>query len=167
MPSTPFACSWATAWLTVVARFCRPAHMLGVPALKSCRMIVSTTFTPLGWAVLTRSVSWLEFQTAQPLSVWMMVPSVVTWRPNTATVESRSKFQLGKPRLGSARLLARAKPNTSRCGPPTAPPPPAADSAAAFRGARGAAPRNGVRFLAGALASASAAACMTTGCTSW
>ena len=68
--------------------------MLGVPAVKSWRMIVSTTRTPLGWAVLSRPVSCPEFQTTIPLSL-MKVPSVVTWRPKTATVERRLKSQLG------------------------------------------------------------------------
>src|SRR6266851_7805887 len=54
-----------------------------------------------------------EFHTVQPLSPTKW-PAVSTWTPKTATVESKSKFQLGYPTFGSDRLLARAKPKISR-----------------------------------------------------
>lgn len=54
-----------------------------------------------------------EFHTVQPLSPTKW-PAVSTCKPKTATVVSKSKFQLGYPTVGSERLLARAKPNTSR-----------------------------------------------------
>src|SRR5260370_40757875 len=54
-----------------------------------------------------------EFQTVQPLSPTKW-PAVSTCTPKKATVESKSKFQLGYPTVGSERLLASAKPKTSR-----------------------------------------------------
>src|SRR5260370_3884795 len=54
-----------------------------------------------------------EFQTVQPLSPTKW-PAVSTCTPKKATVESKSKFQLGYPTVGSERLLANAKPKTSR-----------------------------------------------------
>src|SRR6266851_1596998 len=54
-----------------------------------------------------------EFQTVQPLSPTKW-PEVSTCTPKTATVDSKSKFQLGYPIVGSDRLPARAKPKTSR-----------------------------------------------------
>src|SRR5438270_842302 len=60
---------------------------------------------------------------------------------------------------GSARLLASAKPKTSRWGPPTDPPP----AAAGLRGVREAAAVNGASLGTDALDSACAASCMTTG----
>src|SRR5216683_1765220 len=112
-PSTPFALTSLTAWTTVMSACANPAHMFGVLSLKSWRMTMSTTLVPCWWAVETRLLSADEFHTVQPLSPakW---PAVLTWRPKYATVDSRPKFQLGYPTVGSERLLARAKPKTSR-----------------------------------------------------
>src|SRR6266852_2984529 len=77
-------------------------------------MTVRTTFVPCWCATarrLVRSAEFHVFQAASPAKC----PDVSTCNPKNATVESRSKFQLGKPKLGFARLLASAKPKTSRC----------------------------------------------------
>ena len=68
--------------------------MCGVPALKSCMTTVRTTLVPVEWAVVSRLVSWLEFQTVQPWSE-AMVPLSLTWRPKKATVVTSEKSQLG------------------------------------------------------------------------
>ena len=76
-------------------RLCaRAAHMWGLPALKSCMMIVTTTRVPCEWATVMRPLSWLEFQTDIPESP-AKVPSSWTCRPKKATVLSSEKFQLG------------------------------------------------------------------------
>src|SRR5690349_10120178 len=115
-PSTPLALIWATVLVTVTPGWLRAAHMWGVPGLKSCLMIVRTTLVPWEWAVETRLVNWLEFHTEAPWSA-AKVPSSLTWRPKKATVLRSLKFQVGYPTVGSLRLEARAKPNTSRLGP--------------------------------------------------
>ncbi len=76
-------------------------------------MIVSTTFAPCECAAPTSPVSALEFHTVSPESA-AKVPLSLTWRPKTATVESSEKSHVGYPMVGSNRLLARAKPKTSR-----------------------------------------------------
>jgi len=68
--------------------------MFGVPAEKSCRIMVRTTLVPCWRAVLTSPDTWLEFHSFQ-LESAAKLPSVWTWRPNTATVLSSEKFQLG------------------------------------------------------------------------
>src|SRR5487761_154887 len=152
-PSTPLALTWLTVSVIVVAACSRAAHMCGVPALKSCMMIVTTTLTPCEWAVASSPVSWLEFHTAAPESA-AKAPSSRTWRPKKATVDSREKSQLGYPYVRSARLLASANPKTSRCGPPA--PPPIAGS---FGGAV-----NGFSEPVWAVATWAAACCITQGC---
>src|SRR5712664_63987 len=53
------------------------------------------------------------FHKVRPESL-LKSPVHVTWTPKYAIVDSRLMFQLGYPIVGSARLLAKAKPNTSR-----------------------------------------------------
>src|SRR5437879_2567110 len=94
--------------------------MCGVPAEKSCRMIVSTTFVAFACALLMRSLVALEFQTVKPESA-AMFPSSLTCRPKKATVVRSEKFHVEAPIVGSLRLLASAKPKISLCGPPGPP----------------------------------------------
>jgi hypothetical protein len=93
-PSTPFAVTCAATAVAVAARFVRPAHMCGLPALKSWRMIETTTFVPAACAAVTMSVSCVEFQAVRSESE-AMVPLSLTWRPKKATVDRSEKFQLG------------------------------------------------------------------------
>jgi len=70
--------------------------MCGVPAEKSCRMMLTTTRTPLPWAAASRFVRSLEFHSLQPVSFVTRVPSLLlTWIQKKATVETRPKCQLG------------------------------------------------------------------------
>src|SRR5438445_13263645 len=105
---------------TVVLPCIRPAHMWGVPAAKSWRMIVTTTLVPCECAVLSSELSWLEFHTLNPESA-ANVPSSWTCSPKNATVLSSEKSHVVKPTVVSLRLLANANPNTSRTGPPAPP----------------------------------------------
>src|SRR5438874_10458153 len=81
-------------------------------------MIVTTTLTPALWALVRRLVMSAEFHSVQPESAAKVPSPLLTWSPNTATVERSEKFQLGYPMVGSARLLRAAKPKASPCGPP-------------------------------------------------
>src|SRR5437879_1291104 len=84
-----------------------------------------------------------------------MVPLSLTWSPKNATVLSSEKSQLGYPTVESERLLASAKPNTSRFS--------ALEETDARAGdARDEAPVG--RLVTGAVATCCAASCMTTGC---
>src|ERR1035437_1679631 len=83
--------------------------------------------------MVSSPLSWLEFHTAAPESA-AKLPSSRTWRPKKATVDSSEKSQLGYPYVGSARLLAKANPNTSRWSP--APPPSAGSFGGAVNGCR-------------------------------
>ena len=80
MPSSPLDLIAFTADAMVVAPCARPAHMCGVPALKSWRMIVSTTFTPRECAAASRPLSSLEFHTVRPESLTKL-PSAWTCSP--------------------------------------------------------------------------------------
>src|SRR5215471_15096034 len=76
-------------------------------------MIVRTTLVPAAWATARRLVRALELQTFQPESA-AIVPLVVMWTPKNATVLKAENFHVAYPTVGSVRLLASAKPNTSR-----------------------------------------------------
>src|SRR5438034_6203933 len=151
-PSTPLAFTWDTVAAIVVEACARPAHMCGVPAEKSCRMMVSTTFVAFACALLMRSLVALEFQTVKPESA-AMFPSSLTCRPKKATVVRSEKFQVAAPIVGSLRLLASAKPKISLCGPPGPP------TAAMLGGGV-----NGFMVPTLALATCCAACCVTSGC---
>jgi hypothetical protein len=69
-----------TVLVMVVLACVSAAHMCGVPELKSCSMIVTTTRAPLAWAAATRLVSAAEFHVVASESA-AKVPSSFTCRP--------------------------------------------------------------------------------------
>src|SRR6266851_2671286 len=89
--------------------------MFGVPLEESNIMIVSTTFVPFACAVLmnpgTGPLGSFHVVRAESL---LKSPVQATCTPKYATVESNAKFHDGYPIVGSPRLLANAKPKTSR-----------------------------------------------------
>src|SRR5215472_2319793 len=115
--SIPSAIPWTSGmtWLMVVVvdASARAWHVVALLAAVGRNISVRRTRAPAACAALIRLLAVADCQTCRPESL-TSEPSVLTWMPKYATSDRSPKFHVRKPTFASSRLVALAKPMTSR-----------------------------------------------------